>query len=105
SLQAQERIDWAQVAELYRRLGELTNSPVVELNRAVAVAEAGDPLKALEIIERLKLDDYRYLHSTKAELCRRLGRLDAARASYARALEQASTEPERRFLRRRLAEL
>ena len=105
SLQIEEPIDWAQIAELYRRLGELTNSPVVELNRAVAVGESGAPAQALEMVERLDLDDYRYLHSTRAELLRRLGRTDAARAAYARALEQSTTEPERRFLQRRLSEL
>jgi RNA polymerase sigma-70 factor (ECF subfamily) len=105
SLQTEEPIDWAQIAALYRRLGELTDSPVVELNRAVAVGESGAPAQALEIVERLDLDDYRYLHSTRAELLRRLGRTEDARAAYARALEQATTEPERRFLQRRLAEL
>ncbi|MGD0386591.1 MAG: sigma-70 family RNA polymerase sigma factor [Solirubrobacteraceae bacterium] len=105
SLQIEEPIDWPQIAELYERLGELTDSPVVELNRAVAVSESGAPARALEIVERLDLDDYRYLHSTRAELLRRLGRTDDARAAYARALEQATTEPERRFLQRRLAEL
>jgi RNA polymerase sigma-70 factor (ECF subfamily) len=105
SLQAEEEIDWSQVALLYARLVELTGSPVVELNRAVAVAQSGFPAEALQIVDRLSLGDYRYLHSTRAELLRRLGRLDEARAAFEQALELATSEPERRFLARRLAEL
>ena len=80
----------------------LTRSPVVELNRAVAVAEAGDAAGALAIVDALALDDYRYLHSTRAELLRRLDRPREARAAYERALALGGTEPERRFLARRL---
>jgi RNA polymerase sigma-70 factor (ECF subfamily) len=105
SLQAEERIDWPQVAALHGELAQLTRSPVAELNRAVAVAEAGSPAAALAIVERLALDDYQYLHSTRAELLRRLGRPKEARAAYRRALELARDEPERRFLERRLAAL
>jgi RNA polymerase sigma-70 factor, ECF subfamily len=105
SLQAQDPIDWPQVAALYEELAALTRSPVVELNRGVAVAQAGAPDEALQIVDRLELDEYQYLHSTRAELLRRLGRPDEARAAYRRALELARAEPERRFLRRRLAEL
>jgi RNA polymerase sigma-70 factor, ECF subfamily len=105
SLQAQDPIDWPQVASLYEELAALTRSPVVELNRAVAVAQAGSPADALHIVDRLELDEYQYLHSTRAELLRRLGRTDEARAAYRRALELARTEPERRFLERRLDEL
>ncbi len=105
SLQSEELIDWVEIAELYRRLGELTHSPVVELNRAAAVGESGEPGEALAMIDRLDLEGYRYLHSTRAELLSRLGRTAEARVAYARALEQATTEPERRFLQRRLAEL
>jgi RNA polymerase sigma-70 factor (ECF subfamily) len=105
SLQAEERIDWPQVAALHGELAQLTRSPVAELNRAVAVAEAGSPAAALAIVERLALDDYQYLHSTRAELLRRLGRPEEARAAYRRALELARDEPERRFLERRLAAL
>jgi RNA polymerase sigma-70 factor (ECF subfamily) len=76
---------------------------VVTLNRAVAVAEAGMPEQALEIIDALELGDYRYLPSTRAELLRRLGRLDEARAAFAHALELATTDAERRLLARRLA--
>jgi RNA polymerase sigma-70 factor (ECF subfamily) len=105
SVQADDPIDWTEVAGLYGELYRLTGSAVVELNRAVAVAEIEGPDAALEIVDALSLDDYQYLHSTRAELLRRLGRTDEARASYRRALELAIAEPERRFLERRLAEL
>jgi RNA polymerase sigma-70 factor (ECF subfamily) len=105
SLQASDPIDWHEVVQLYERLAEVTRSPVVELNRAVAIAEAGDPVQALELVERLELDDYQYLHSTRAELLRRLGRTDDARAAYERALALARSQPERRFLERRIAAL
>jgi RNA polymerase sigma factor (sigma-70 family) len=105
SLQAREPIDWPQVAELYRRLVELTGSPVVELNRAAALAQAGDPAAALDAVERLDLDSYLYFHSTRGELLRRLGRDDEARAAYRRALDLATSTPEQRFLARRLEEL
>jgi len=105
SLQAAEQIDWAEVAELYSRLAAVTGSPVVELNRAVAIAEAGSPQAALELVESLELDDYQYAHSTLAELLKRLGRAEEARAAYEHALELATSEPERRFLERRIAEL
>jgi RNA polymerase sigma-70 factor, ECF subfamily len=105
SLQAEPEVDWPQVAALYARLLELTRSPVVALNRAVAVAEAGEPAEALAIVDALALDEYRYLHSTRAELLRRLGRSDEARAAYERALALTTAAPERRFLERRLAEL
>ena len=102
---AAERRDWARIAALYAELVLLTSSPVVELNRAVAVAEARGPQAGLELVDRLELDDYRYLHATRAELLRRLGRTDEARASYERAVELATSDAERRFLERRLAEL
>jgi RNA polymerase sigma-70 factor (ECF subfamily) len=105
SLHADEPRDWPQIAALYRRLADATGSPVVELNRAVAVAEAEGPAAGLALVDRLDLDDYRYLHSTRAELLRRLGRSDEARAAYRRALELAHADAERRFLERRLAEL
>jgi RNA polymerase sigma-70 factor (ECF subfamily) len=105
ALQTEEEVDWGEVAALYERLGSLTRSPVVDLNRAVAVAQAGDIEAALQIVDQLDLEDYQYLHSTRAELLRRLGRRDEARTAFARALELAGSEPERRFLRRRLAEL
>ena len=105
SLQAEERIDWEEVAGLYTELAKLTGSPVVELNRAVAIAQAGSPASALELVDRLDLDQYQYLHSTRGELLRRLGRSREARAAYERALELARSEPERRFLTGRIAEL
>jgi RNA polymerase sigma-70 factor (ECF subfamily) len=105
SVQSDDPIDWAEVAALYGRLARVTGSPVVELNRAVAVAELEGPEAALGIVDALALDDYQYLHSTRADLLRRLGRADDARAAYRRALELATAEPERRFLERRLADL
>jgi RNA polymerase sigma-70 factor (ECF subfamily) len=105
SLQTDERIDWTEIAALYAQLSELTGSPVVELNRAVAIAEAGSPEQALGLVDQLALDDYRYLHSTRGELLRRLGRAEEARDAYCRALQLASSEPERRFLKRRIGEL
>jgi RNA polymerase sigma-70 factor (ECF subfamily) len=77
----------------------------VELNRAAAVAEGGDPAGALEAIDRIDLDGYVYLHSTRGELLSRLGRGDEARAAYRRALSLATTTPERRFMSRRLEEI
>ncbi len=105
SLQSEEEIDWPEVAMLYGRLVQVTGSAVVELNRAVAVAEAGHTEEALELVDGLNLDDYQYLHSTRGELLRRLGRPVEARAAYERALELARSEPERRFLAGRIAAL
>ncbi|MFC1433723.1 RNA polymerase sigma factor [Streptacidiphilus sp. N1-3] len=105
SMQTRERIDWPRVAELYRRLVRLTGSPVVALNHAVAVAQAGDPAAALQAVDRLDLGGYLYFHSTRGELLRRLDRAAEARAAYARALELASSTPERRFLARRIDSL
>jgi RNA polymerase sigma-70 factor, ECF subfamily len=105
SLHVDEPQDWPQLAALYGELARLTGSPVVELNRAVAVAEAGEVAPALALLEDLELDSYHYLHSTRAELLRRLDRVDEARAAYDRALELVHSEAERRFLERRLAEL
>ncbi len=105
SLQAEEELDWREIAALYAELTRLTGSPVVELNRAVAVAEVQGPQAGLDIVERLELDGYRYLHSTRAELLRRLGRREEARAAYGRALLLPGSDAERRFLERRLASL
>ena len=105
SLHAEERQDWPQLAALYGTLAGLTGSAVVELNRAVAVAEAGDAAGALELVDRLELDRYHYLHATRAELLRRLEREEEARVAYERALELVHSDAERRFLERRLAEL
>ena len=97
--------DWPQIAALYGELARLTGSPVVELNRAAAIAEAGDSEAALALADRLELDRYHHLHSTRAELLRRLERPAEARAAYERALELVGSGAERRFLERRLAEL
>jgi len=105
SLQAEEAIDWEEVALLYERLEHLTGSPVVTLNRAVAIAEAGRPERALELIDSLDLRDYRYLHSSRAELLRRLGRREEATTAFEHALRLAASDAERRLLARRLDEL
>jgi RNA polymerase sigma-70 factor (ECF subfamily) len=105
SLHVDEPQDWPQLAGLYGELARVTGSPVVELNEAAAVAEAGDVDAALAIVERLELDRYHYLHATRAELLRRLDRVDEARAAYDRALELVHSDAERRFLEQRLAEL
>ena len=105
ALHADEPRDWLQIAALYGELVRLTGSPVVELNRAVAVSEAHGPGAGLEIVDGLALDDYLYLHSTRAELLRRLERTDEARDAYRRALELVHDAAERRLLERRLAEL
>ncbi len=105
SRHAEEPRDWTHIAVLYGELSRLTDSPVVELNRAVAVAEAEGAEAGLRIVDRLALDDYRYLHSTRAELLARLGRNDEACAAYRRALALVHDDPERRLFERRLAEL
>jgi RNA polymerase sigma-70 factor (ECF subfamily) len=101
--------DWAQIVALYDLLAELDPSPVIALNRAVAIAMRDGPAVALplvnEILEQGDLDDYHLAHAAHADLCRRLGRHVEARASYVRALALARQEPERRFLRQRLSEL
>jgi RNA polymerase sigma-70 factor (ECF subfamily) len=105
SLHVDEPQDWPQIAALYAELSRLTGSPVVELNRAIAVAEADGPEAGLAVVDRLGLDGYQYFHSTRADLLRRLGRADEARTAFERALDLARAEPERRFLRRRIAEV
>jgi RNA polymerase sigma-70 factor, ECF subfamily len=105
ALHVDEPQDWPQLAALYGELARLTGSSVVELNRAVAVAEAGDVEGALALVERLELDRYHYLHATRAELLRRLDRIEDARAAYGLALELVGSDAERRFLELRLAEL
>src|SRR5205085_897525 len=104
-LHVDEPQDWPRLAALYGELARLTGSPVVELNRAAAMAEAGEVEAALALVAGLELDAYHYLHATRAELLRRLDRLDEARAAYERALELVHSDAERRFLERRLAEL
>jgi RNA polymerase sigma-70 factor, ECF subfamily len=105
SLHLDEPRAMRQIAALYGELARLTDSPVVELSRAVAVAEAEGPEAGLEIVDGLDLDDYRYLHSTRGELLRRLGRMTEARDAFSRALALVDDEAERRLLERRLAEL
>ena len=105
SLHVEDPVDWARVASLYGELAEVTGSEVVELNRAAALAEAGDAEAALVLADRLDLDRYHYLHATRAELLRRLGREDEARDAYDRALELVHSDAERRFLEQRRAEL
>jgi RNA polymerase sigma-70 factor (ECF subfamily) len=105
SLHVEDPPDWPQIAALYGRLAEVTRSPIVELNYAAALGEAGEVEQALAIVERLELDRYHYLHATRAELLRRVDRVEDARTAYHRALELVHSDAERRFLRRRLAEL
>ncbi len=101
--------DWAEIVGLYDVLVRVEPSPVVELNRAVAVAMRDGPQAGLSLIDAIlargELSDYRLAHAAQAELCRRLGRTADARAAYVRALSLTQQEPERRFLQRRLAEL
>jgi len=105
SLHADDERDWEEIAALYAELARLTRSPVVELNRAVAVAETEGPASALALVDRLPLAEYRYFHSTRAELLRRLDRTDEARSAYERAIALTEDGPERRFLERRIGDL
>jgi RNA polymerase sigma-70 factor, ECF subfamily len=105
SLHTEEPRDWPQIAALYGELVRLTGSPVVELNRAIAVAETDGAEAGLTLVDRLELDGYQYFHSTRADLLRRLGRAAEARTEYESALDLAHTEPERRFLQRRASEV
>jgi RNA polymerase sigma-70 factor (ECF subfamily) len=104
-----DQTDWTQIAGLYDVLLRADASPVVELNRAAAVAMRDGPAAGLALIDAIlargDLLDYQFAHSARADCCRRLGRVDEARAAYTRALELARQEPERRFLQRRLHEL
>ena len=106
SLHLEPETDWPQVALLYARLSHFTPSPVIELNRAVAVAMSDGPEHGLALIDGIEgLDAYRHLHSARADLLRRLGRSGEAAQAYARALELAQQPTERAFLKRRLAEV
>jgi RNA polymerase sigma-70 factor, ECF subfamily len=105
ALHLDEPEDWEQLAALYGELARVTGSPVAELNRAVAIAEAGDAESALALAESLDLDRYHYLHATRAELLQRLERADDARAAYDQALELVHSDAERAFLERKRAEL
>jgi len=101
--------DWGQIVALYNLLAQAEPSPVIELNRAVAVAMRDGPQAGLqlvdEILQRGDLADYHLAHSARADLCRRLGKTAEARVSYERALALTRQDPERRFLEKRLAEL
>jgi len=101
--------DWGQIVGLYEVLLRIEPSPVVELNRAAAVAMRDGPAAGLALVDAIlargDLAQYYLAHSARADLCRRLGRADDARASYRLALELTRQEPERRFLERRLREL
>jgi RNA polymerase sigma-70 factor (ECF subfamily) len=101
--------DWAQIVALYDLLLRTEPSPIIELNRAVAIAMRDGPTKGLELVdallERGELAQYHLAHATRADFCRRLNRKDEARVSYERALALAKQEPERRFLEKRLVDL
>ena len=101
--------DWSEIVGLYDVLQRMTPSPVVELNRAVAIAMRDGPAAGLALVDALldrgELTEYRLAHAARAEMCRRLGRTKDARTSLKRALELTKLEPERRLLERRLAEL
>jgi RNA polymerase sigma-70 factor (ECF subfamily) len=101
--------DWNEIVGLYDALMSLTPSPVVALNRAVAVAMRDGPAAGLALVDAIlargELADYRLAHAARAELCRRLGKTDDARKSYERALKMTRQEPERRLIERRLREL
>jgi RNA polymerase sigma-70 factor (ECF subfamily) len=106
SLHAQDSHDWPQILELYSELARIAGSPVVELNRAVALAEAQGPQAGLDAVEELRdLDGYRYFHAARADMLRRLQRPADSLLAYERALALAVSEPERRFLSKRIAGL
>ena len=97
---------WSEIVLLYDRLAEVDPSPVVDLNRAVAIALSGRVDEGLKLLDRIEgLDEYHLLHAARADLYRRLGRRCEAAAAYRRALELTTNEPESRFLERRLAEV
>ena len=104
-----DKTDWSQIAGLYGVLLRVESSPVVELNRAVAVAMRDGPQAGLELIDAIlargELADYHLAHAARADMCRRLGRTADARASYERAIELTQQEPERQFLEKRLRDL
>jgi RNA polymerase sigma-70 factor, ECF subfamily len=105
ALHVAQRTDWAAILARFRELEAITDSSIVRLNAAVALAEVEGPAAGLAALEGLELDGYQYLHSTRAELLRRMGRREDARSCYGRALELVRSEPERRFIERRVAEL
>jgi RNA polymerase sigma-70 factor (ECF subfamily) len=106
SLHADDEPDWVEIAALTAELARLTGSPVVALNAAAAIGEARGPQAGLDALAGVAgLDGYHYFHAARADLLRRLGRDDEARAAYERALELVRAEPERRFLERRLRDV
>jgi RNA polymerase sigma-70 factor (ECF subfamily) len=105
ALHASEPVDWPQIAALYLALARHAPSPVVEVNRAVALGMAGDPATGLEVLAAVDLDDYQPLHAARAELLRRTGDPEAADAAYARAIELSANAVERAELERRRAAL
>jgi RNA polymerase sigma-70 factor (ECF subfamily) len=105
SLHSHDERDRSEIAALYGELARVTGSPVVELNRALAIAEAGDPGAGLELLGTIDLDGYHYLHAARAELLTRLGRPEEARQALERALELVPAGPEERLLEQRLARL
>ncbi len=104
-----DETDWAQIVVFYELLGQAAPSPIVELNRAVAVAMRDGPRAGLELIDAIlnrgDLADYHLAHAARADMLRRLGQTDAAKTAYQQALHLTRQDPERRFLERRLAEL
>jgi RNA polymerase sigma-70 factor (ECF subfamily) len=105
SLHLEQPLDWPQIAALYGELGRRTGSDVVELNRAVAIAEAGDVDRGLEILENVALASYYLSHAARGDLLLRLGRRRESRAAYGRALELVHSDAERRFLEGRIEEI
>jgi RNA polymerase sigma-70 factor (ECF subfamily) len=105
SLHLEEPLDWPQIAALYGELGRQTGSDVVELNRAVAIAEAGEVERGLELLENVALANYHLSHAARADLLLRLGRHRESRAAYERALELVHSDAERRFLEGRIEEI
>jgi RNA polymerase sigma-70 factor, ECF subfamily len=105
SLHTEDSRDWPQIAALYRELAQLTGSPVVQLNLAVAIAEVDGPERGLVLVDSLPLDDYRYFHTARAEMLRRVGRTAEAEEAYRRALTLVHDDAERRLFERRLSEI
>jgi RNA polymerase sigma-70 factor, ECF subfamily len=101
SLHLEAERDWMQIAALYEELTARTDSEVVQLNRAIAVAEAYGPQAGLALLDELPLENYRYLHSARGEMLRRLGRLEEARSAYAQAIALTTDPTERQLLQRR----
>jgi RNA polymerase sigma-70 factor (ECF subfamily) len=104
-LHTEDPTDWSRIAALYADLARVAPSPVIELNRAIALAEVRGPQVGLELLDGLELEELHYLHAARGEMLRRLARPEEARAAYGRALALVCTDPERRLLARRLAEL